>query len=301
MDIDINKVREYGNLKLIAKQVVEGFITGLHQSPYHGFSVEFAEHLLYNPGQSTRHIDWKVYARTDRLYTKRYEEETNLRCMLILDTSPSMYYPLKSKAKLKFSALALATLTHMLSNQRDAVGLCTFNDQIEIFTKISSTTSHVHNIFLQLQKQLQKTKKNQKSNISEVLHLIAQRIHRCSLIVLFSDMFENVNDLQDLFNALLHLKYQKNEVIMFHVHDKKTELDFDFPEKPTVFVDLETGKEEKVQPAQIKTHYREKINAYFQEIKYRCGQYKIDFIEVDCSSNIDQILLPYLIKRQRMG
>ena len=298
--LDLQNVQEYANLSLIARQMVEGFITGLHKSPYHGFSVEFAEHLLYNPGESTRHIDWKVYGRTDRLYVKRYEEETNLRALLILDTSSSMYYPLKTNLKLRFSILAAAALMHIFKSQRDAVGLCTFSDQIKNFTKISSKASHIQNLFTQLNQQFTMTLNHQKTNLSEVLHQIAKRVHRCSLIIIFSDMFDNRENFNPLFNALQHLKYQKNEVILFHMFDKQTELDFDFVEKPTIFVDLESGQEEYVQPAEIKDYYIQKIQVYFQQIKDICGQYKIDFVSVDVQAHLDQVLLPYLIKRKRM-
>lgn len=300
MTLDLQSVRSYANLSLIARQMVEGFITGLHKSPYHGFSVEFAEHLLYNTGESTRHIDWKVYGRTDRLYVKRYEEETNLRALLVLDVSSSMYYPLKTAAKLRFSILAAGALMHIFKSQRDAVGLCTFSDKIDTFTKLSSKGSHIQNLFNRLNQQLKTEMTRQKTDIAQVLHQIAKRIHRCSLVVIFSDMFDNLEDFKVLFSALQHLRYKKNEVILFHVFDKQTELDFDFEEKPTIFVDLETGQEERVQPAQVKDLYVQKTQSFFKKIKDICGQYKIDFVTVDTQASIDQILLPYLIKRKRM-
>ncbi|GAA4823645.1 DUF58 domain-containing protein [Algivirga pacifica] len=299
--MDFNKIKEYGNLEMLAKQLVEGFITGLHKSPYHGFSVEFAEHNLYNPGDSTRHIDWKVFARTDRLYTKRYEEETNLRAMIVTDVSSSMYYPLQDAGKLNFSLVAGAAIAYMLQKQRDAVGLCTFHEEIDLMTPVKSTPKHIHNLFLQMQR-LQDAPKNEKkrTNVAEVIHHVAERIHKRSLVVIFSDMMDSDDNLEETFAALQHLKHNNHEVLLFHVTDSLTEMAFDFPEKPTIFVDVETGVEEKVQPAQIRDYYRKQILERYHQIKLRCGQYKIDFIEADCRKDVDQVLLPYLIKRRNM-
>jgi uncharacterized protein (DUF58 family) len=298
--MDLSKVKEYGNIELLAKQMVEGFITGLHKSPYHGFSVEFAEHNLYNTGQSTKHIDWKVFARTDRLYTKRYEEETNLRCMILLDKSSSMYYPVDTQAKIQFSIMASSCISYMLQRQRDAVGLCTFHEEIETFTPVRSTGKHIHNLFLMLQNMLNDKPEKHKTSVADVIHQVANRIHKRSLVVLFSDMLENTDKHDEIFSALQHLKHNNHEVLIFHVYDKRTEIDFNFPERPTIFIDLETGQREKAQPSQIKKQYQERIEALFKDIKMKCGHYKIDFIEADVAKNIDQILLPYLIKRKRM-
>ncbi|MGB0525385.1 MAG: DUF58 domain-containing protein [Flammeovirgaceae bacterium] len=298
--MDIDKIKEYGNLELLSKQMVEGFITGLHKSPYHGFSVEFAEHRLYNQGESTRFIDWKVFAKTDRLYVKRFEEETNLRCMILLDKSSSMYYPTENFAKFKFSILAGGSLAYILHKQRDAVGLCAFSDEIEYMSPVKSTSSHIRNMFLQLQRMSEEEPKNKKTSVAKVIHEVAERIHKRSLVIIFSDMMENESKHEEIFSALQHLKHNNHEVLIFHVYDQKTELDFDFPERPMVFVDLETGEEEKAQPSQVKAYYQEKIKQRFQDLKIKCGQYKIDFIEADCGKEIDQILLPYLIKRKRM-
>ncbi|MEH0154816.1 DUF58 domain-containing protein [Limibacter armeniacum] len=299
--MDFNKIKEYGNLELLARQMVEGFITGLHKSPYHGFSVEFAEHSLYNLGESTKHIDWKVYARTDRLYTKKYEEETNLRAMILLDTSSSMYYPMEDYGKINFSAVAAAAMAYMLQKQRDAVGLCTFSDEIEMLTQVRSTPKHLHNLYLTLNQLLEsQPKKQKKSHVAEVIHQVADQIHKRSLVIIFSDMMENNDNHDEMFAALQHLKHNNHEVLLFHVMDSETELDFDFPERPTIFVDVETGQEEKAQPAQVREYYQNIIQEKFYDIKVKCGQFKIDFIEADCRKNIDQILLPYLIKRGKM-
>ncbi|MDW7692372.1 DUF58 domain-containing protein [Flammeovirgaceae bacterium SG7u.111] len=298
--MNLDTIKEFGNLELLARQMVEGFITGLHKSPYHGFSVEFAEHNLYNNGESTRYIDWKVYARTDRLYTKRFEEETNLRCLLLIDNSSSMYYPVDTQEKIRFSIASAASLAYILQKQRDAVGLCTFSDKVEMLTQVKSTGKHIHNLFLMLQQMLQNTPDQQKTSVADVIHEVANRIHKRSLVVIFSDMMENINNHDEIFSALKHLKHNNHEVLIFHVYDQSTELDFDFPERPIVFEDLETGQKEKVQPSQVREAYQRSIKERFKEIKLKCGQYKIDFIEADSKKDVGQILLPYLIKRKKM-
>ncbi len=300
MPIDLSKVKEYSNIEMLAKQMVEGFITGLHKSPYHGFSVEFAEHRLYNTGESTRHIDWKVYAKTDRLYTKRYEEETNLRCQILIDNSSSMYYPEKTYGKIRFSIMAAACLAYMLQKQRDAVGIATFSEEIEWQSPVKSTPSHIHNLFVKLQQLFEQVPQSKKTSAAQVIHQIADKIHKRSLVIIFSDMLENTSQQEELFSALQHLKHNQHEVLLFHVIDEKTELHFDFAERPYEFIDLETNEKVKIHPNQIKEYYQENIVHKFQRLKLRCGQYKIDFIEADIGKNIDQILLPYLIKRQKM-
>lgn len=302
MKIDLQKIRELSNLELLARQLVEGFITGLHKSPYHGFSVEFAEHRLYNTGESTKDIDWKVYARTDRLFSKRYEEETNLRCTILIDNSSSMYYPTKNSGKITFSVMAAAAMAFMLQKQRDAVGITTFSDQIESQTQVKSTHSHLHKILILLQQLLQiSNKEKKKTSIPDVLHQIANKIHKRSLVIIFSDMFDNQEQVQEIINGLHHLKYNNHEVLLFHVTDRQTEFDFEFEERPYNFVDLETREELKLHPSQIKDIYVEKVNAYFQDLAIKCGQFKIDFIPADINDDFDKVLSAYLIKRSKMS
>ena len=299
-NINLATVRQFGNIELLAKQMVEGFITGLHKSPYHGFSVEFAEHRLYNTGESTRHIDWKVFAKTDKLFTKRYEEETNLRCQIILDTSSSMYYPLPNYDKITFSIMASACLAYLLQTQRDAVGLTTFSETLEIQTPIKSTPTHLHSLFLTLERLLKETPKEKKTSVAQTIHQIADKLHRRSLVVIFSDMFDNINESDELFSALQHLKHNNHEVLLFHVVDSKTETDFNFEERPYEFIDVESGEKVKIQPSQVKDFYTKSIHNYYNDLKIKCGQYKIDFITADTSKPLDQILVPYLIKRGKM-
>ncbi|MGV3561335.1 DUF58 domain-containing protein [Larkinella arboricola] len=298
--IDLLKVREYGNVEFLARQLVEGFITGLHKSPFHGFSVEFAEHRLYNTGESTRYIDWKVYAKTERLFVKRFEEETNLRCHLLLDTSSTMYYPEPGYGKITFSILAAASIAYLLQRQKDAVSLTTFAENIDLQTQTKSTPSHVHKIFQQLNSLLQQPAPLRRTSAAEVIHQLAEKINKRSLVVIFSDMFENVSEVDHLFSALQHLRHNLHEVLIFHVTDKKTEEDFAFDERPYEFIDLETGEKVKVQPNQVRGNYQQAVKSFYHELKLRCGQYRIDFIEADIAQGFDQILTGYLVKRTKM-
>ncbi len=300
MKIDINTVREYGNLEFLARQLVDGFITGLHKSPYHGFSVEFAEHRLYNTGESTRHIDWKVFAKTDRLYTKRYEEETNLRCQLVIDNSPSMHYPSDTKGKLTFSIMASAAIAFLLQKQRDAVGLCTFAESIEENTPIRSTRTHLNKLLTTLEQLLDHPVPKRGTRVSSVLHEIAEKNSRRSLVVIFSDMFDTDESPDDLFMALQHLKHNQHEVLLFHVTDVATERDFDFEERPYEFIDLESGEKLKLKPSEVKSRFISNMNEYYHQLKLRCAQFKIDLIEADIRADFDEILRAYMIKRAKM-
>lgn len=298
--LDLAAVKAYGNIEFLAKQLVEGFITGLHKSPFHGFSVEFAEHRLYNTGESTRHIDWKVYAKTDKLFVKRYEEETNLRCHLLIDSSSSMYYPEHNHGKITFSVLAAAALATLLQRQKDAVSLCVFSDTIEKQTPVKSTPSHVHKIMLDLYELLLQAPQQKKTAVAEVLHEIARKIQKRSLVVIFSDMFENSEHEEALFPALQHLRHNLHEVLLFHITDRKTELAFEFEDRPYEFIDVESGDRIKVQPNQVRSYYRERMEKYYTDLKLKCGQYKIDFVEADISQGLESILMTYLVKRAKM-
>ena len=299
--MNLSEIRKYGNIEFLAKKAVEGFITGLHKSPYNGFSVEFAEHKQYNTGDSTKNIDWKVFARTDKLYLKNYEEETNLRCQLIIDTSSSMFYPAENYGKLTFSIYAAAALSIMLQKQRDAVGFTTFSDEIELNTPIKSNAAHLHKLFIQMQHVLDDAKPSGKqTSIAKTIHHIATKLHKRSLVIIFSDMFENIEQADELFHALQHLRHKKNEVLLFHTVDKKTERDFEFEERPHEFIDLESGSKIKLSPSQVKESYAESMTAYMNDLALKCAQYRIEFIEADINKSLDQILLPYLVKRSKM-
>ncbi|MEM9548789.1 MAG: DUF58 domain-containing protein, partial [Bacteroidota bacterium] len=228
---DDKDLRQLDNLELLAKQVVEGFIIGLHKSPFHGFSVEFAEHRLYNQGESTKDIDWKVYARSDKMFVKRFEEETNLRCQIVLDTSSSMYFPKskgKSPNKLEFSAMAAASLMNLLKKQRDAFGLSLFDNELREHTRCKSSTTHYRLLLTYLDKLIQDKTENKQTAAAQALHQIADSIHKRSLVVIFSDMFDDKDQGEQLFSALQHLRHAKHEVILFHVVDKKHEVEFEY-------------------------------------------------------------------------
>lgn len=292
------------NLELLTKQVVEGFIIGLHKSPFHGFSVEFAEHRIYNQGESTKNIDWKVFARTEKLFTKKYEEETNLRAQIVIDTSSSMYFPDDGKDnqvnKLKFSALAAASLMNLLRKQRDAFGLSLFDEKVNIHTNAKSSTTHYRLLLSYLDKLIHSPKKEKKTSVIDTLHQIAESIHKRSLVIIFSDMFDKSENIDEMFSALQHLKYNKHEVILFHVMDKKLEGEFQFENRPHEFIDMETGERVKLQSNQVREFYTEKINAFKESLRVKCLQYRIDMIETDIREGFHPILEKYLVKRKNM-
>ena len=300
----------FASLEFLATQVVEGFITGLHRSPFHGFSVEFAEHRQYNQGESVRYVDWKLYGRTDRLYVKKFQEETNLRCHILIDTSSSMYFPVSDRFdlshpdKLGFSVCSAAVLANLLIRQRDAVGLNFFSEQGRFQTEVKSNSSHLKYLMSELEKRLIREKGRpalqQGSDIVETLHLAAEQIHKRSLIILFSDMFDGEYEMAALLGALQHLKYRNNEVILFHVTEKNREADFVFPGKHYCLVDLESGKEIKLDPSQYREAYVERYRAYMSMLKDCCEQYRIDFVETDIAQGFVPVLQAYLAKRERI-
>lgn len=301
--IERDKLAYFGNLEILAKQVVEGFITGLHKSPFHGFSVEFAEHRLYNKGESTRHIDWKLYARTEKLFTKKYEEETNLRCQLVIDCSSSMLYPSDlPENKLTFSIYAAASLIELLKKQRDAVGLSLFSEKLDLHTKAKSSVRHHRYLYSELEKHLgQYQKGNQKKTATiEALHDIAELSHQRSLVVIFSDLIDDPETLPEFLQALQHLRHNKHEVILFHTVDKRHEVDFELENRPYQLIDMETGDKIKLQPNQFKEHYAKAIGAYFNDVKMRCADYGIDFMPADIRNGYNDVLLKYLLKRQKL-
>ena len=301
MKLDLKSIREQQlSIDFLAKKLVEGFITGLHRSPYHGFSVEFAEHRLYNNGESTRHIDWKVFAKTDKLFTKRYEEETNLRCHILVDASSSMRYPAKTQDKLQFAVYASAALSWPLHRQRDAVGITTFSDKILSQSPVKSTQSHIHKLFLELDSLLLDDQLNQPTDIPKVIHEIANTIHKRSLVIIFSDMFSGKNNHDEIFSALMHLRHNMHEVVLFHVVDHKTEIDFAFDDRPHLFIDLESGDKVKLQPSQIKQSFKAHAQSELNYLKNKCGQLQIDFVQANVEDDFNHIFNSYLIKRSKM-
>lgn len=302
---ELNKAGGFKNLDLLAKQVVEGFIAGMHKSPFHGFSAEFAEHKIYNQGESTKHIDWKLYAKTDRLYTKRYDEETNLRCHLIVDRSASMHYPevtgftIDNLNKIAFSALACASLMHILKKQRDAVGLSIYSDTYDFYAPEKGSERHHYMLLDKLSEVVVSKSESQTTETYKYLHQIAEKIHRRSLIFLFTDMFQTSEDDEKLFEALRHLKHNKHEVVLFHVYDKEKELTFQFDNRPKRFIDVETGDFINLYPDNIKENYEKAVKRYFENLKLKCGQYRIKYVEADINQGFNQILTTYMIERQK--
>jgi uncharacterized protein (DUF58 family) len=306
--IDLTQITKFDHVEFVAKQVVEGFITGIHKSPMHGFSVEFAEHRPYNTGEPIRHIDWKLYARTDKLFIKQYEEETNLRCQLVIDNSSSMYFPKRQKYtlaqpnKIFFAVYAAAVLMQVFKSQRDAVGLSLFSDKLELHTHARGGDAHHKMLYRELEKVLQPIGEEvqRQSMVTDTLHQIAEQVHRRSLVIIFSDMLETSHNLDELLLALGHLRHNKHEVVLFHTFDKQLEYDFAFDNRLYRFVDMETGNEVKVHANNIREYYQQTVREYFQEIKVKCGQYQIDVIPADITQGFEQILLPYLLKRSQM-
>lgn len=308
MKIEENKelISGFKHLELLANQVVEGFISGMHKSPFHGFSAEFAEHKVYNSGESTKHIDWKLFAKTDRLYTKKYEEETNLRCHLIIDNSSSMHYPkLKNDEpffhnKIGFSVLAAAVLMNLLKKQRDAVGLSVYSNTLEYHTTEKGSDRHHRMILNKLEEIVDNSTVSKNTDTVTFLHQIAEKIHRRSMIILFTDMFQLGNN-EALFNALQHLKHNKHKVVVFHVIEKNTEINFNFDNTPRKFIDLETGEEINIYSDSVKSLYEDKVNHYFTTIAMTCAQNKIKYVPVAVEESFEKILTTYLVEKQLFG
>ncbi|MBO3099141.1 DUF58 domain-containing protein [Gelidibacter pelagius] len=303
LQAELNKTGGFKNLELLAKQVVEGFIAGMHKSPFHGFSAEFAEHKIYNQGESTKHIDWKLYAKTDKLFTKRYDEETNLRCHLIIDNSSSMHYPemkefsISNLNKIAFSALASASLMHILKKQRDAVGMSIYSDAYDYYAPEKGSERHHQMLLSELSKTVVSKPVNKQTETYTYLHQIAEKIHRRSLIFFFTDMFQTTADEARLIEALRHLKHKKHEVVLFHVFDKDKELTFDFENTPKRFIDVETGEHINLYPETIKEDYERAVGSYFDELRLKCGQYQIKYVEADITKDFDKILTTYMVER----
>lgn len=306
--IDSSRLEQFRSLEFLARQVVEGFITGLHKSPFHGFSVEFAEHRLYNPGESIRNIDWKLYGRTDRLYVKKYEEETNLRSRILIDNSSSMYYPVHERPgidnpnKITFAVYVGAALIYLFRKQRDAAGLSIFSDNVELHTQSKSSIAHHKYLFSELERLLRPLPPGtrNRSAVADTIHGLAERIHQRSLVIILSDMFENTRNPDDLFSALQHLKHNKHEVVLFHVTDHAKEIAFSFDNRPYRFIDMETGQQVRLFPSEVKQQYIEAIGRFREQLKLRCGQYHIDLVETDINKGFEQVLLPYMVKRSKL-
>ncbi len=294
------------SIELRAKKIIEGFISGLHRSPYHGFSVEFAEHRPYNPGDDFKHIDWKQYGKKERFYVKQYEEETNLRCYVLLDTSSSMHFKhFGAWSKLRYGAHFAASLMYLMHRQRDASGLIPFNTEIETFIPAKGTYNHLRQIYLELEKQLIREENNdetkRKTASAKVIHEVAERLNHRSLVVIITDLFENIDQHEALISSLKHLRHRKHEVLLFNVLEKRSERDLDFDETRFVFEDMENEAEIEVIPAQVREDYKAKVAEYTHKFKMACSEFEIDFEEIDTEGQFDQALLAFLNKRKRLS
>jgi uncharacterized protein (DUF58 family) len=307
-NINRHSVGQFSSLELFARQVVEGFLTGMHKSPFHGFSVEFAEHRQYNRGESIRHIDWKLYGRTEKLFVKKYEEETNLRCQLVLDVSSSMYFPFDQKEsepgrrnKLDFSVHAAASLSHLFQKQRDAVGLTTISDRVETHLPARGSSKHRQHVYQQLDDLLSREKMNQKSNLTATLHELADTFPKRSMVILFTDMFDSYMDSsEEFFSALQHLRYNQHEVILFNVLYNDLEVELNYEDRPYTFIDPETGESLKLNPMSLREKYRKRQLEFEHEVDVKCGQYHVDYNAVDIAEGFYPVLLSFLSKRAKM-
>ncbi len=300
--LDPTVVSRLDNMEIKARMIVEGFMTGLHRSPYHGFSVEFAEHRPYNPGDELRHVDWKVYAKTDRHYVKQYEEETNLRHYVVLDTSTSMRYRhAGAMSKLEYGTYLAAALHYLMIKQRDATGLIAFDDEIHTYYPPKSSNRYIRQLLGRLERILGSAPDDRSTAAASALGRIAERITRRSFVVIVTDLFENLQSHDALLKSLRHLRYRGHEVLVFHVLESSSERRFDFPNVPMVFRDMETGEEITLQPAQLRENYRESVRTFSERFRVRCREYNIDFVEIDTEEPYDTALLAYLNKRRRLA
>ena len=301
--INYKTARKFGSLELLAKQVVEGFITGLHQSPFHGFSVEFAEHRLYNSGESVKHLDWKLLARTDKLFIKRYEEETNLRCHILIDSSSSMMFPVDQPYnKFTFSVDAAAALIFLMRKQRDAFGLSIFSDSLDFYSPAKSSLTHQRFLLSNLERILKNQKKsfkNKKTNIAKMINALASKIHKRSLVFIFSD-FMAIDNPEDFANSIKHLRHHLHEIVVFDVSHHNLENQLNLKNKYYNVVDIETGDSIKMHPKQIKEKYITERNSIKSKIHNLLKQQKVDLISADIEIGFDQILLEYLLKRKKI-
>lgn len=308
MPVNQNLARQYSGLELFARGVVEGFLTGLHKSPYHGFSVEFSEHRAYNNGETTKNVDWKLFAKTEKLFVKKYEEETNLRCQLVLDNSSSMYFPELDtnraegmRNKIDFAVHACAAFMYLLRTQRDASGLTIYNEGVEEHLPAKVAMSHQQLLLGKLEELLKfESPAPKPTNTIHALHEIAEKLPRRSMVMLFSDLFDSSDRTEELFQALQHLRYNQHEVVVFNVVDKALEYELDYDNRPYTFSDLETGEKLNLNPNQIQKAYKEATSKFEKELKVRCGQFNIDYNLVDIQKGFSPLFLAYLSKRARM-
>jgi len=301
--LDPQALSELKNMELRARLIVEGFITGLHKSPYHGFSVEFAEHRPYNPGDEYKRVDWKVFGKTDRYYIRQYEEETNLRHYVVLDTSASMRYAHAGKmSKLTYASYLAAGLHYLMLKQRDATGLIAFDERVHTIMPPKSARAYLRTLLARLSHFADgDVALPGRTAAAKALHEVAERISRRSLVIIMTDLFENISEHEELLRALKHLRYRGHEVLVFHILESETERRFNFPDQPLLFRDMETGEEMSINPAQIREQYQEAVQAFADRFRRSCLEARIDFEELDSGTSYDRALMGYLNKRRLLS
>jgi uncharacterized protein (DUF58 family) len=303
LNLDSSKFN-FSKLNILANQIVEGFMSGIHKSPFHGYSAEFDEHRLYNKGDSVKFIDWKLYAKTDKLYIKKYEDETNLRCHFILDCSSSMHYPsvnsfdVEKMSKYTFSSLSVLALINILLKQNDAFGLSLFSDKIDFTISEKSSYNQLQIITRELENQFTSKQENKTTNTQTNLHYIAENLKRRSLVFLFSDMFQNDLRNEEIFEALRYLKYNKHQVVFFHTTDFEKEINFNFSNLPKRFFDLETQQKIDIYPELVKDEYKKSAQKFKKDLLDKCRQYKIKYIDADIKNGFDKVITTYLLEKQ---
>ncbi len=280
------------NLSMVARGVVEGFVSGLHASPYKGFSVEFAEHREYSAGDDPRHLDYRMLARTDRLYIKQYEEETNMRIQVLLDMSGSMGYRGQAGGvtKLEYASYLTAVLSYLMTRQQDSVGLTTFDTEIRLDMPARSSPRH----FNEMMRQLEALQPGGETDVADTLHRLANRFKRRCLIVLISDLYDEPDE---VIRALHHFRHRRHEVILFHVLDK-AEIEFPFRDV-TAFRDMETGRRIQVDPAYVRDEYRRQVEAFIAGYRRACAEVQIDYVLADTSIPYDFMLSRYISARNK--
>ncbi len=285
-------ISKLNSLELKARLVVEGFMVGLHKSPYHGFSVEFTEHRPYMQGDNLKDVDWKVYGKTERYFIKQYEEETNLKSYILLDTSKSMDYSYgENISKLNYSVILVAALSYLMIKQQDAVGLSLYSEKINRYFPPKSTRAYLQEIL----KSLSTVEASDKTNTAASLNSIAEKIKRRGLVIIVSDFFDDINS---ILSALKHFRYNNNEVIVFQILDP-IERSFAFG-RDAIFKDLETGAEITTQPYQIQKAYKEAMNHFINKIKSECLNSNIEYNLIETSTPFDKALFNYIQKRSRL-
>jgi len=280
------------NLELRAKLVVEGFITGLHKSPFHGFSVEFSQHRPYNYGDNLRYVDWKVFGRTDRFYIKQFEEETNLKAYILLDVSKSMTFKSSQVSKLDYGKNLAAAMSYLMLLQRDAVGLSLFDSQIKKILPPRSVSSYLQPILTELDL----VEAGGDTDIGSILHTMSERLKRRGLIILISDLYD---DIDNVLSGLRHFRYNQHEVLVFHLLDP-AEINFDF-EGDIEFEDLESGDKIRTYPWYIREEYKKAVNQFEQNYRRQCREYLIDYHLLTTDQTLDLALMEYMIKRKKLG